>query len=62
MTDEPLMDAKEVAALLGVEVTWVREQSRADRIPTVHLGRYRRYRPQAIREWIETQERHAKSV
>jgi helix-turn-helix protein len=31
----------------------VYEQSRAGRIPTVTLGRYRRYRREAIEAWLE---------
>lgn len=53
---ERLLEAHEVAQMLGVEKSWVRSQSRAGRIPTVHLGRWRRYRPEAIREWIKQQE------
>ena len=37
-----LLTAGDVAELLGVPTRWVYEQSRADRIPTVTLGRYRR--------------------
>ena len=48
----PLMDASQVAELLGVPVTWVYEQSRRGRIPTVTLGRYRRYRRDAVEAWI----------
>ena len=48
-----LLTAGEVAALLGVPQTWVYEQSRAGRIPTVTLGRYRRYRREAIEAWLE---------
>jgi excisionase family DNA binding protein len=40
----PLMTAGQVAELLGVPRSWVYEQSRLGRIPTVSLGRYRRYR------------------
>ena len=47
-----LLTAADVAALLGVPKTWVYEQSRLGRIPTVTLGRYRRYRRAAIEEWI----------
>ncbi|MBA3263374.1 MAG: helix-turn-helix domain-containing protein [Thermoleophilaceae bacterium] len=42
-----------MAALLGVPRSWVYEQSRAGRIPTVTLGRYRRYRREAIEAWLE---------
>jgi excisionase family DNA binding protein len=47
-----LLTAEQVARLLGVPRTWVYEQSRCGRIPTVTLGRYRRYRPEAIEAWI----------
>lgn len=48
-----LLTAAQVAELLGVPTSWVYEQSRAGRIPTVTLGRYRRYRREAIEEWLE---------
>jgi excisionase family DNA binding protein len=48
-----LLTAGQVAALLGVPKSWVYEQSRRGSIPTVTLGRYRRYRVEAIEEWIE---------
>lgn len=47
-----LLTASEVAELLGVPKSWVYEQSRAGRIPTVTLGRYRRYRREAIEAWV----------
>lgn len=47
-----LMPAAEVAELLGVPASWVYEQSRRGRIPTVTLGRYRRYRRDAIEVWV----------
>lgn len=48
-----LLTAEQVAKLLGVSTAWVYEQSRLGRIPTVTLGRYRRYRAEAIAEWLE---------
>ena len=48
-----LLTARQVAKLLGVPTSWVYEQSRRGRIPTVTLGRYRRYRAEAINDWIE---------
>jgi len=53
---EPLVTAREVADRLGVTTAWVYEQSRQGRIPTVTLGRYRRYRLQAIDAWVEALE------
>lgn len=49
---DALLTAHEVADFLGVPASWVYEQSRAGRIPTVTLGRYRRYRRVAIEAWI----------
>jgi excisionase family DNA binding protein len=50
---EPLLTADQVARMLGNPKTWVYEQSRKGRIPTVTLGRYRRYRAEAIVSWLE---------
>jgi excisionase family DNA binding protein len=47
-----LLTADQVARMLGVPKTWVYEQSRKKRIPTVTLGRYRRYRPETIEKWV----------
>jgi len=55
-TERGLATAGEVAALLGVPTSWVYEQSRRGRIPTVALGRYRRFRLDAIEAWIQEQE------
>lgn len=52
----PLLTADQVAQMLGVPKTWVYEQSRKGRIPTVTLDRYRRYRAEAIARWIRTLE------
>lgn len=54
-----LMTARQVAELLDVPQSWVYEQSRAGRIPTVTLGRYRRYRREAIEAWLIGLERAA---
>jgi excisionase family DNA binding protein len=57
-----LLTAGQVAKLLGVPTSWVYEQSRRGRIPTVTLGRYRRYRAEAIDEWLEELERNGESI
>ena len=54
-----LLTAEDVAEMLGVPKTWIYEQSRKGLIPTVELGRYRRFRREAIEEWIAEQERSA---
>jgi len=47
-----LLTAEEVAELIGMGVDWVYAESRNGRIPTVKLGRYRRYRREAIEAWL----------
>jgi excisionase family DNA binding protein len=51
--ERELLTAEEVAALLGIGVDWVWEQARKGRIPHIRLGRFRRFRRQAIQEWLE---------
>jgi excisionase family DNA binding protein len=48
-----LLTAAQVGEMLGVPRSWVYRQSRQGRIPTVTLGHYRRYRAEAIEEWVE---------
>jgi excisionase family DNA binding protein len=48
----PLLTAQEVADQLGVSKDWVWAQARAGTIPHVRLGRYRRFRAEAIEAWI----------
>jgi excisionase family DNA binding protein len=48
-----LLTADEVASLLQVTRSWVYAETRAHRIPHVPLGRYIRYREDAIYAWIE---------
>jgi len=55
-----LLTAKGVAALLAVPTSWVYAEARAGRIPHVTLGRYRRFRREAIEAWINATERGPK--
>jgi excisionase family DNA binding protein len=48
-----LLTANEVATLLTVPVSWVRESTRSGAIPCIHLGRYRRYRETDVLAWLE---------
>jgi excisionase family DNA binding protein len=54
-----LLNAEQVATLLGVPESWVREQTRKGKLPCVELGRYRRYKLDHVLEWIDQQERKA---
>jgi len=52
-----LLTAEEVASRLGVQTSWVSKAARADRIPHVCVGRYRRFRWPDIEAWLEDQRR-----
>lgn len=61
MTDR-LLDAKEVAARLGVSESWVREAARTGALPCVRLGRYVRFDPDDVERWIETCKTPGRSI
>jgi excisionase family DNA binding protein len=54
-----LLTAADVAELLSVPVSWVREHTRSGRIPHVQLGRYVRYREETLVTWVAEQEASA---
>jgi excisionase family DNA binding protein len=59
--DDRLLNAREVAAFLGVSERWIRDAAREGRIPHVQLGRYRRFRREVVEKWLRDleQEQHA---
>jgi excisionase family DNA binding protein len=54
-TEDRLLDADDVAALLNVPTRWVREATRSGRIPHVRLGRYVRYDRGDVLAWLGEQ-------
>jgi excisionase family DNA binding protein len=52
-----LLDAEAVASMLGMGRDWVYAEARADRIPHIKMGRYTRFRREAVEDWIRQQER-----
>jgi excisionase family DNA binding protein len=56
VNDDRLMTAEELAELLNVPVGWVREHTRSGHLPAVKLGRYWRYRREAVLDWLAQQE------
>lgn len=50
---EQLLQAADVADMIGMTTDYVYELSRRGRIPTITFGRQRRYRREAIVEWLE---------
>jgi excisionase family DNA binding protein len=55
-----LLTAEDVAHMTGMGVDWIYAQARLGRIPTVRLGRYRRFRLEAIEQWVRDLETDAR--
>lgn len=50
-----LLTAEEIADRLKLPVSWVRSRTRSrslDRLPSIALGRYRRYEWAAVERWL----------
>ena len=54
MTDR-LLEAKDIAELLAVPVSWVRQTTRAGHLMHITLGRYVRYDRGEVLAWVEEQ-------
>jgi excisionase family DNA binding protein len=50
---EPLLGAEEVAQILGVDVEHVHAQARSRKIPSIMVGKYRKFSPSQIKKWLE---------
>jgi excisionase family DNA binding protein len=50
---EKLRTADEIAAMVSVPVSWVREHTRSGAIPHLALGKYKRYREDDVLAWLE---------
>jgi excisionase family DNA binding protein len=57
-----LIDAEEVARILGVGVDYVWALCRAEQIPHLCLGRVKRFRRPAIERWMDRRERGGDAV
>ena len=55
MSEGRLLTAAEIAERLAVPESWVRQETRAGRLPHHPLGRYRRYDWEAVAEWLAEQ-------
>ncbi len=58
---DTLLTAEEVAALLQVTCAWVYAETRRHRIPHLRLGRYVRYRREALELWMNQVEMRSSS-
>jgi excisionase family DNA binding protein len=55
VSGDRLLTAADVAELLAVPVSWVREATRAGQLPHVTIGRYRRYDRGDVLAWVAEQ-------
>lgn len=62
MNEDRLLTAEEVADLLNVKVSWVRSATREGALPSVPLGRWRRYRLSSVLAWVEQCEHPGRPV
>ena len=51
--NERLLDSKQLADILQVPITWIEQQAREGNIPSLSLGRRRRYRRSAVEAAIK---------
>ena len=50
-----LLTAEQVAADLAVPKTWVYRAARDGRLPSVQCGRYVRFHPDDVADWVDAQ-------
>ena len=50
---EPLLGAEQVAQILGVDVAHVHAQARSRKIPSIMVGKYRKFSPSQIKKWLD---------
>jgi excisionase family DNA binding protein len=50
---EPLLEAEQVATLLGLDVSFVYTQARANKIPSIKVGKYRKFSPSQLKKWLD---------
>jgi len=50
---DPLLEAEDVAKILGVEVAYVYSQARNKKIPSIKIGKYRKFSPAQLKKWLD---------
>lgn len=54
--NDRLMKVEEVAAQLGVPRSWVYTAAESGRLPSLKIGKYRRFDPIAVAAWLAEQQ------
>jgi excisionase family DNA binding protein len=50
-----LLKPEEVADILSVPVSWVYSNAESGKLPSLRVGKYRRFRRDEIENWLEKQ-------
>lgn len=50
---EPLLDAEQLAKILGLKRSFIYSGASAGKIPSVKIGKYLRFSPVQIKKWLE---------
>jgi excisionase family DNA binding protein len=53
-TPEPLLSAEQVARWLGLTPNHVYDQAKHGKIPSIRIGRHRRFQRTVIESWLNT--------
>lgn len=56
---EPLIDANEVASLLGLHPKTVQQMARTGRVPGIRIGKFWRFRKSEIDRWLRSEVNYA---
>ena len=48
-----LLDPRQVAEILNVPVSWVYSQAESGALPSLKVGKYRRFRRNEIEAWLD---------
>jgi excisionase family DNA binding protein len=51
--DEPLETVESLAAYLHVATSWVYSKAESGELPSLKVGRYRRFRRSEVNAWLE---------
>jgi excisionase family DNA binding protein len=51
-----LLTAKDVAEQLQITEAWVQQQAREGDLPSISLGRYRRFRASDLQTWLDSKQ------
>lgn len=49
---EPMLDAKQLASVLGVHPNWIFEQVRIGELPSYKLGHHRRFKRDEVEKFL----------